>query len=118
MKKIRKEGIEKIIPIDYLRSELEREALALQREKEALSAWRRGLRWQNALLLVLSVEFGFLLLFTAVVILLDGFGVGGFQISDQVINGLVYSTVGAVAGLITIAVRSLFAGRRDGDGGP
>ena len=113
MKKLRRAGKEELRPVDWIQNELKREALDLQREVDSQIARQTSLRWQNILLVIITIEFGLVLLFAGVVLLLEGFHLAGFDLSDELLDGLAISTIGAVAGLLTIMIKSLFGDRKN-----
>jgi hypothetical protein len=113
MKRMKKEGKDEVKPIDYVQIELISEALELQEKIDKRAARQQSLKWQNILLVIISIEFGFVLVFTASVIVLEGFGLFGFSVGEKVINALIASTIGAVAGLLTIALKTIFGSRNE-----
>ena len=77
----------------------------------------RVLSLKERVLRFLMWTFGLALLVTVptliAVIFLDGFSVGGFDVSDEVIISLIGATLGEVAGLLGATITSLVTGKGD-----
>jgi uncharacterized membrane protein YqjE len=107
-----KEGKELLSPKPWFIREaeldLEQREIRLEKQKAELEEQLRNMQRQDRVLMILTLIFTALIVFSLVIILLNGFGIGGFQIDTTTLNLLAGSTIAEVAGLLAIALRGIF----------
>ncbi|OGO63978.1 MAG: hypothetical protein A2Z45_10845 [Chloroflexi bacterium RBG_19FT_COMBO_55_16] len=93
--------------------EVEQQVIELEQQNAKLEEKLRNIGRQERILIILTVFFTGLIVFTLGLILLDGFNIGGFSLDTTTLNLLAGTTVAEVAGLLAIALRGIFKSKQE-----
>ena len=109
-RKFQKEGKETLPSRSYIIREVEadtrKKELEVEEQESRLVGKIQMTSRQERLFAILVYAFPVSVIFTLMLVVLDGYSMGGFDVDTSTVNRLIAATIAEIAGLLTIIITS------------